>query len=148
MVETTPGTASTALVFVNTESVNGMPGPPPPTYSSEVLTPSGAAKIGVSRNSAYDGPSGLSGYVLQITGPSSPKPRERLDQRDQSRNAGCGGLAVTPRGPRCQLGYGPFSCRTSNLIGAGSVGADGLAYDLSKDLIVPIIIANSNVAPF
>jgi hypothetical protein len=36
----------------------------------------------------------------------------------------------------------------SNFIGAGSYAGGGLAYDLSQNLLVPIVIANSNVAPF
>jgi hypothetical protein len=147
MVETTPGTASTALVFVNSESVNGMPGPPPPTYSSEVLTPSGAAKIGVIRNSAYDVPSGLSGYVMQITGLQVQNRENVSISAINLETLAATGLS-NPTGATLPIGLRPFLVSKSNLIGAGSVGADGLAFDLSKDLIVPIIIANSNVAPF
>ena len=147
LVETTPGTPSTALVFVSTESVNSTPGPPPPTYSSEVLTPGGTIQLGVSRNSAYADTGGLPGYVLQVTGLQIQN-RENLSISAIN----LGTLAATglsnPTGVALPIAMRPFLVPKSNLIGAGSVGADGLAFDLSKDLIVPIIIANTNVTPF
>jgi hypothetical protein len=48
-------------------------------------------------------------------------------------------------------GNTPSFMPESNLIGAGVNRGnpnEGLAYDPSKDLIVPIVIANTNVAPF
>jgi Putative Ig domain len=146
MVETTPGTPSTALVFVNfVEPGYSFPAEPP-SYSSELLTPSGTVKLGVSANSAWADTSGLSGYVLQIRG------LEFQAQQQISIDAiNLETLAATvlsnPTGVTLPVRARPFLVPKSNLVGAGSVGADGLAYDLSKDLIVPIVIANTNVAP-
>jgi len=45
-------------------------------------------------------------------------------------------------------GVRPQLAGLSNSIGTGAVEGQGLAYDLSKNLIVPIVIANTDVAPF
>jgi len=149
MVETTPGNPPTALVFVNI--VHSSPPPPavPSSYSSEVLTPSGTAKPGGSSGAFYAGTSGLSGYVLQVGTPAyhgeGPWTLSALNLETLAPTTlqTPGGAAFTvPNGDRPQL-FG-----LSNVIGAGTSGGQGLAYDLSKNLIEPIVIANTDVAPF
>jgi large repetitive protein len=149
MVETTPGTPSTALVFVNTESANGRPGPPPPNYSSEVLTPSGTVKAAPHHSAFITGTNRLSGYVLLVGnldyGQLGTFTLSAIDLET---------LAATPLQIPPGLTFtGPVAVRPqltglSNFIGAGAFAGQGLAYDLSQHLLVPIVIANSTVAPF
>jgi hypothetical protein len=151
MVETAPGTPSTALVLVNTVEECGLPEcDMPPSWSSEVLTPSGTVKPGGSSGSfIYDGTSPLSGYVLQVGTAASqgegPWTLSALNLQTLSSAA-----LQTPAGAALTVGTGvsPHLAGLSNSIGAGSVGGQGLAYDLSKNLIVPIVIADTDVAPF
>ncbi len=121
----------------------------PPSYSSEVLTPSGTVIQAERRNSYFnDGTSALSGYVFQIAGASIGE-------------GGVGGFfntinlatltsthLLTPAGAPFGVSGHPAVAPLSNLIGAGAYAGQGLAYDLSQDLIVPIVIANTNVALF
>ena len=86
--------------------VHGGPGPPcerPPSWSSEVLTPSGTVKPGGSRGSFIsDGTGPLSGYVLQV---GAPEPRRELDaERAQPPNAVFDHIA-DPRGRCLDGGY-------------------------------------------
>ena len=55
---------------------------------------------------------------------------------------------LTPAGAPFGVSGHPAVAPLSNLIGAGAYAGQGLAYDLSQDLIVPIVIANTNVALF
>jgi hypothetical protein len=156
MVETTPGTPSTALVFVSTE-VGSHRGGPPPSYSSQVLTPRGTEKPGGAGSSAfiYDGTSGLFGHVLQVGSlayqGAGPWTLSALNLETLASKK-----LQTPPGPTFTVPAGrpPQLVRLSNLIGTGAYagpGVDaspGLAYDLFQNLLVPIVIPNTNVAPF
>jgi large repetitive protein len=144
MVQTTPGTPSTALVFATTRVLSYRP-----SYSSTVLTPGGVVKRGGSRYSyfIYEGTSGLSGYVLQVGyyGPG-PLTLSAINLETLAATALQTPAHTTFRvalsGIRVQL------AGLSNFIGAGEFLGQGLAYDLSKDLVVPIVVANTNVALF
>jgi large repetitive protein len=156
MVNTTPGTPSTALAFVS-----AVPGwRPVPNqrfaYSSEVLTPSGTVKQGGRSISSFinGGTGALSGYVLQLEGVCcGPWTLSALNLQTLASTP-----LQTPAGASYTLPLGeyPVVAALSNFIGAGAyaiLGAgayagQGFAYDLSKDLIVPIAIANTTVAPF
>jgi large repetitive protein len=155
MVETAPGTPSTALVFVNTLHGSGcmLPGYCPPgggviSWSSEVLTPGGTVRPGGSYGAfIHDGTSPLSGYVLQVGTPDGGGPwaLSALNLKTLSSTT-----LQTPAGAAFTVGDGdsPQLTGLSNSIGAGTVEGQGLAYDLSKNLVVPIVIADTDVAPF
>jgi hypothetical protein len=151
MVETAPGTPETALVFVNTVEECGFPGPvceSPPSYLSEVLTPSGTVKSGAGSGSfIHDGTSPVSGYVLQVGAPAQGETWTLSALNLQTLSST---TLQTPAGAAFTVGDGdsPQFTGLSNSIGAGAVTGQGLAYDLSKNLIVPIVITNTDVAPF
>jgi hypothetical protein len=151
MMETAPGTPSTALVFVNRVEECAIPGPvceSPPSYSSAVLTPSGTVMPGGSSGSfIHDGTSPLSGYVLQV-GASAQGETWTLSALNLQTLSSI--TFQTPAGAAFTVRNGvvPQLVGLSNSIGAGAVEGQGLAYDLSKNLIVPIVIADTDVAPF
>jgi hypothetical protein len=154
----TPGEPSTDLVFVNVLNVTG--GGTTFSYSSEVLTPGGSVKQALTGNSVflYDAASFLSDSAVQITGITDTA-------------GGYGGgtfnavnvatLVSTPLkttgGASYAVPAGFISGFTqlADTIGAGvlapiggSAATVGGAYDLSKDVIAPISLANTNVALF
>jgi Putative Ig domain len=147
MEETTPGTPSRALVFV---SVTFETNEHTQIFSTEVLTPSGTVMPGGDSGAfIYEGTSGLSGYVLQVgtnayhgNGPWSLNAIELETLASTQLKTPAGGSYKLPEGAH------PNLVQESNLIGAGAYGGVGLAYDPSKDLIVPIVIPSTNVAPF
>jgi hypothetical protein len=150
MVETTPGTPSTALVFVNLEEPGSSSPAVPPSYSSEVLTPSDTAQPAGGRHSVFiTGTNGLSGYVL-LVGNLQYGQLGLFTLSAINLETLASTTFQIPPGPTFT---GPVAARPqltglSNLIGAGAFADQGLAYDLSKNLLVPIVIANSTVAPF
>ncbi|MGP8165080.1 MAG: hypothetical protein ACLQAR_06130 [Steroidobacteraceae bacterium] len=149
MREATPGTPSTALVFV-THDLGLTDGES--RYGTEILTPSGTVKQADLRDSSfiYAGTNGLSGYVLQAAGYNLSTVQGiyaiNLETLVSNGLTTSTGTAYTVTG-----GNTPSFMQESNLIGAGVNRGnpnEGLAYDPSKDLIAPIVIANTNVAPF
>jgi hypothetical protein len=144
MVQTTPGTPSTALVFVSTKSFIPYQRR---AYTSEVLTPSGTAGSVASNSSfLYDGTSGLSGYVLQV-GASFWNLPWKLRAINLHTLAATNLQTPADAAFTVSAGGKPQLAGLSNVIGAGTYQGRGLAYDLSKNLIVPIDIPNTNVAP-
>jgi hypothetical protein len=150
MVDATPGAASTGLVIINTESANARPGPPPPTHATEVLTPSGTVKAAIRGFDTYfaGGTSALSGYLFQVGNDSWPAglgpwtvSALNLETVTSSGLQTPGGGFTVPNGE-----YPQFT-GLSNFIGAGTFAGQGLAYDLSQHLLVPLVIPNSDVAP-
>jgi hypothetical protein len=150
MVDTTPGAASTGLVIINTESANARPGPPPPTHATEVLTPNGTVKAAIRGYDTYfaGGTSALSGYLFQVGNHSWPAglgpwtvSALNLETLTSTGLQTPGGAFTVPNGE-----YPQFT-GLSNFIGAGAYAGQGLAYDLSQNLLVPIIIPDTNVAP-
>ena len=149
MREATPGTPSTALVFV-THDLGLTDGES--RYGTEVLTPSGTVIQADLRDSSflYAGTNGLSGYVLQAAGYNLSTVQGinaiNLETLVSNRLTTSTGTPYTVTG-----GNTPSFKQESNLIGAGVNRGDpdeGLAYDPSRDLIESIVIANTNVAPF
>jgi hypothetical protein len=157
---TTGGEPSTDLVFVNVSNFTSGGGGTTFSYSSEVLTPTGTVKKPLTSNSVFlfDGASYLSGSALQITGITDT-------------NGGYGGgtfnavnlgtlasTALTTTGGAAYTvpaGYLTGFEQLANTIGGGvlaTMGGTGPilggAYDLSKDLIVPISLTNTNIALF
>lgn len=115
-----------------------------------MLSPGGTVEPGGNRGVFYGGSTGgLSGYVLQVGNYSYP--------------AGAGPWTLsafnlqTLTSTNLQIPEGadftfpndtfPQLLGLSTFIGAGEFAGQGLAYDLSQNLIVPIAIANGNVAP-
>jgi hypothetical protein len=152
MIGSAPGNAGAQLVFVDVANVTGSG--TIFSYSSEVLTPSGAVLQPVLANSTFLGrTSEFSGAVFQIRGIT-----------DTAGGYGGGGLnslnianslASTPFTTTGGLAYavpqnyGGFLLGLSNTIGAGDLTSGalqtGVAYDISQQLIVPIGMANTNV---
>jgi hypothetical protein len=157
---TASGDPSTDLVFLNVLDVSSGGGGTTFSYSSEVLTPTGTVKKALTSNSVflYDAASFLSDSALQITGITDT-------------NGGYGGgtfnavnlgtltsTALTTTGGaayKVPAGYISGLGQLANTIGAGlfatmggSSASVGAAYDLSKELIAPITLANTNVALF
>ncbi len=155
---TTAGQPPTDLVFVNVLNVAGGGGGATYSYSSEVVTPSGTVEQSLLSNSVFlfDAASQFSGSAVQITGIT-----------DTSGGYGggtfnavnLGTLASTPltttgaAAYQVPAGFAAGVTGLANTVGAGllaprsgSSASIGLAYDLSKDLIVPIGFTNTNVA--
>lgn len=150
MVETMPGTPSTGLVFVNLEVPGSSDPAVPPTYSSEVLTPGGTAQPAGGRHSGFvTGTNGLSGYVLLVEnlqyGQSGIFTLSAINLGTLASTALQIPPGLTLSGP---VAVRPQLTGLSTLIGAGAFAGQGLAYDLSQNLLVPIVIPNTNVAPF
>ncbi|HEX2790506.1 MAG TPA: hypothetical protein VHN17_08765 [Steroidobacteraceae bacterium] len=158
---TTAGDPSTNLVFVNVLNVTSGGGGTTFSYSSEALTPGGTVKKALTSNSVflYNAASFLSGSALQITGITDTAGgygggtfnAVNLGTLASTALTTTGGASYTvPAG--FVAGFGQLA----NTIGAGvlapvsgsSAAALGGAYDLSKDLIVPISLTNTNVALF
>jgi hypothetical protein len=158
VLPTTPGTRSSDLVFA--DAVNTGPSASY-MYSSLLLTPGNVIKQAALPNSYFltDSNGAVAGAVLQLTGINPAV-------------AGMGGgpvnalelstLTLTPLKSSANAtytlpnGFDPLLAGLSNAIGAGQASPHspttgntlGLAYDLSKSLIAPISILNSNVALF
>ena len=147
-METTPGTPTTALVFLNNEYASHPPPAEPPSYLSQVLTPSGTVIQDRGNSSFNDGTSALSGYVFQIAG--APVGSGSVGVFDAINLETLASTPLhTPAGGSYTLPLGARPVAAlSNLIGAGAYAGQGLAYDLSTNLIVPIVIANTSVALF
>jgi hypothetical protein len=157
----TGGDPSTDLVFVNVLDATSGGGGTTISYSSEVLTPTGTVKKALTSNSAFlfNAASILSGSAVQIAGITDTNGgygggtfnAVNLGTLASTALTTTGGAAYTvPAG--FISGFGQLA----DTIGAGvfaptggSTGASmGGAYDLSKDLIVPISLANTNVTLF
>jgi hypothetical protein len=158
---TTGGEPATDLVFVNVANITSGGGGTTFSYSSEVLTPTGTVKKALTSNSVFlfDGASYLSGSALQITGITDTNGgygggtfnAVNLGTLASTALTTAGGAAYT-----LPAGYLTGFEQLANTIGAGvlaPMGGSGApilggAYDLSKDLIVPISLTNTNIGLF
>jgi hypothetical protein len=157
----TAGEPSTDLVFVNVLDVNSGGGGTTYSYSSEVVTPGGTVKKALTSNSVflYDAASFLSGSALQITGITDTAGGYGGGTFNAVNVGTLASTALTTTGGAAYTvpaGYVSGFTQLSTTIGAGllapmgasSAVSDGGAYDLSKDLIVPISLTNTNVGLF
>ena len=163
-------------LLLNVDSNPAMVSTMPTTYSSEVLTPSGVVKQPARANSAFliagvpdiaslPDIAGISdtcalnpGSVLQVRditdtsggyggGTVNALNLNSLSATALSTTSGSGTYTV-PAGEKVQA-----AIFLSDVIGSGAVGAfpggvsSGLAFDLSKSLIVPVTVPDSNVGP-
>jgi hypothetical protein len=157
---TTAGDASSRVVFLNVIQETSGGGTTTINYSSEVLTPTGTVKQSLTTNSVYPfaatGP--LSGSVLQITGITDTNGGYGGGSFNDVSLATLNSTALTTTGGAAyQVPAGDISglAGLANTIGAGVIAprtgagaSQGAAYDLSKDLIVPISLTNTSITLF
>ena len=95
------------------------------------------------------GTSGLCGCVLQVVGRTHAGPGTASFSVVNLGTSTATSL-LTPANTTIRTfnSARPRLAGLSKVIGAGDELDQGLAYDLSKNLIVPIVIPNSSVAPF
>jgi hypothetical protein len=152
MKPTTPGDATTSLIYVTADNVG--------SYSSEVLSTSGAVKQPLAANSAFLNalPSFLTGSVLQVQGITGTGfGGGSIFDVDPTTLTGsaAGGTVLKSNGAAYTISAGDTVglFGLSSTIGsgfeqpAGGGTSIGLAYDLSQNLIAPISIANTSVTP-
>jgi hypothetical protein len=155
----TAGEPSTDLIFINVLNLTG--GGTTFSYSSEVLTPSGTVKQAQLSNSQFlfDAASGLSGSVLQVTGITDTGggygggtinavnlgtlAATALKTTGGAAYAVPAGFIAGLSGLSNTIGGGVFAAS-----GGGAAATLGGAYDLSKNLIVPIALTNTKIALF
>jgi hypothetical protein len=159
MLPTTSGTRSTDLVFTSAEDLSSGASY---LFATAVVEPGGTVRQALTSNTYFLGSgstSTLSGSVLRVSGINNafdgmgggPISAINLATFAPTPLKTTGGTAYT-----VPSGFDPTSTGMSNLIGAGvafpQAGASGndvgFAYDLSKDLIVPISISNTDVTLF
>jgi hypothetical protein len=158
----TGGDPSTDLVFLNVlNATSGGGGGTTISYSSEVLTPTGTVKKALTSNSAFifNATSILSGSALQITGITDTNGGYGGGTFNAVNVATLASIALTTTGGAAYTvpaGFVSGFAQLSDTIGAGlfapaggsSAASMGGAFDLSKDLIVPISLTNTNVTLF
>jgi len=158
---TTDGEPSTDLVFVNVVNITSGGGGTTFSYSSEVLTPGGTVKMALTSNSVflYDAASYLSGAAVQVTGITDTAGGYGGGTLNAVSLGTLASTAMTTTGGaayKLPAGFDPGFVQIANTIGAGvlapisgtGAATQGGAFDLSKDLIVPISLTNTNVALF
>jgi hypothetical protein len=156
MEPATIGTASSDLVFVNVLYVTTMP--TAFGYSSEVLTPGNTVKQALTANSYFleNGASPFSGSVLHVSGITDTAGGEGGGSISAVDIATLVATPLKASGGTTYTvpsGFTPGLAGLSNSIGSGALvpasgvagNSSGLAYDVSKTLIVPISITNTNV---
>jgi hypothetical protein len=149
LIAAAPGDLN-GFVFVDVTNVTGTTF----SYSSEVLTPSGAVLQPLLANSTFLGrTTELSGTVFQIRGITDTAGGFGGGSLNSVNIANSltstpfttigGGAYAVPQN------YGTILVGLSNTIGAGDLTSGalqtGVAYDISQQLIVPIGMANTNV---
>jgi hypothetical protein len=158
---TTAGEPSTDLVFVNVVNISSGGGGTTFSYSSEVVSPSGTLMKALTSNSAflYDAASYLSGSAVQVTGITDTAGGYGGGTLNAVNVGTLASTALTTTGGAAYTlpaGFDPGFVQIANTIGAGvlapisgsGAATQGGAFDLSKDLIVPISLTNTNVAVF
>jgi hypothetical protein len=158
---TTDGEPSTDLVFVNVVDISTGGSGTTFSYSSEVVSPAGTVMKALTSNSVflYDAASYLSGSAVQVTGITDTAGgygggtlnAVNLGTLVSTALTTTGGAAYT-----LPAGFDPGFVQIANTIGAGvlapisgsGAATMGGAFDLSKDLIVPISMTNTNIALF
>jgi hypothetical protein len=158
---TTTGEPSSDLVFVNVVDVSSGGSGTTFSYSSEVVSPAGTVMKALTSNSVflYDGASYLSGAAVQVTGITDTAGGYGGGTFNAVNLGTLASTALTTTGGAAYTvlaGFVPAFTQIANTIGAGVLapvsgsGAATLggAYDLSKDLVVPISMTNTNIALF